>query len=376
VSSTETGPTGSIDWLLPGAACRQASTFLDAVYSQELALYPFTTHAVDGEYVSDYRTPDALRYTVNTLLGRLRAAKSGADGGVDRVALELAEFTRRYGATLGGGDRGLLLVLLTELEAAPNELGAAVAGATETLDGVGLSRLNLQDLSWLLWGASCAAESGAADAAPLATRLYEQLVRLTSAGPLARHTDVWYRRHLVSFGSTVYFLRALYEYARVFGDSDTHLRFERGVRAALSFQGALGEWPWMLSTRRGHALDVYPVYSVHQLSMAMLFLFPALDEGGIDGVAEAIGRSYRWVLGENQLGIEFGQREPFIIFRSLERQEPLPKLTRFARATVRSAFAGENAQTGRNVRVNREWRSYEAGWLLYAWSGRRDELVA
>lgn len=364
------------DWLLPAAVCREASAFLDAVYSQELALYPFTTLALNGEYVSDYRMPGALRYTLNTLLGRLRAAHSTANSGPDRVAHELAEFMRRYGSILGGGDRGLLLVLLTELETAPNELGAALADAAETLDRVGLSRLNLQDLSWLLWGASCAAESGAANAAPLAARLYAHLVRLSPAGPLARHIDVWYRRHLVSFGSTAYFLRALYEYARVFGDRDAHMRFERGIRAAISFQGALGEWPWMLSARRGHALDIYPVYTVHQLSMAMLFLFPALDERRIDGITEAIRRSYRWVLGENQLGIQFGQREPFIIFRSLERQEPLPKLTRFARATVRSPFGSASAQTARNVRVNPEWRSYEAGWLLYAWSGRPDELVA
>jgi hypothetical protein len=366
---------GSGDWLHPAAVCGQASAFLDVVYSQESALYPYTTSALDGKYISDYRMPDALRYTLNTLLGRLRAAHSTANGGVDRVAHELAEFMRRYGSNLGAGDRGLLLLLLSELEAAPNELGAALADATETLDRVGLSRLNLQDLSWLLWGASCAAESGAADAARLATRLFAHLVRLSAAGPLARHTDVWYRGHLVSFGSTAYFLRALYEYARIFGDRDAHVRFERGVRAALSFQGALGEWPWMLSVRRGHALDVYPVYSVHQLSMAMLFLFPALDEGRLDGITEAISRSYRWVLGENQLGIEFGQREPFIIFRSLERDEPLPKPTRFARATVRSAFGSLNAQMARKVRVNPEWRSYEAGWLLYVWSGRRDELV-
>src|SRR5262245_1078054 len=306
-------------WLHPAAICGHASAFLDAVYSPELALYPYTTSALDGRYVSDYRMPDALRYTLNTLLGRLSAAHATANDGVDRVAHELEEFLRRYRSTLGGGDRGLLLLLLSELEATPNELGAALADARETLDRVGLSRLNLQDLSWLLWGASRAAEAGAADAAGLATRLFAHLVRLSPVGPLARHTGGWYRGHVVSFGSTTYFLRGLYEYARVFGDRDAQVRFERGLRAALSFQGALGEWPWMVSVRRGHALDVYPVYSVHQLSMAMLFLFPALDEGRVEGVPEAISRSYRWVLGENQLGIEFGQQEPFIIFRSLER---------------------------------------------------------
>ena len=72
--------------------------------------------------------------------------------------------------------------------------------------------------------------------------------------------------------------------------------FEHGVRTALGFQGPRGEWPWLISVSRGHALDVYPVYSVHQLAMAMLFLLPALDDGAVEGdrAGDQAGASAGW----------------------------------------------------------------------------------
>jgi hypothetical protein len=81
------------------------------------------------------------------------------------------------------------------------------------------------------------------------------------------------------------------------------------------------------------------------------------------------------VAGENELGVEFGQREPFIVFRSLERAEPLPKLARVARAGANSALGRATPETpARRTRINREWRSYEGGWLLYAWADRELEI--
>ncbi len=352
------------DLLYPAALCRETSAFLDAVYSEKLALYPFTTSVVGGSYVNGYQH-GAVRYSINTLLGRLHA-------GSDRVGPELEELRRRYGATLDAGDRGLLLVLLAELGM---DLDEELAAARSSVEAVGADSLNLQDASWLVWGASRAAAAGASGADALAHTLRAAVARLEGPGALARHVHARRRADLVSFGSTVYYLRALREYAAVFDDELALSRFERGVRAALGFQGALGEWPWMISVSRAVALDVYPVYSVHQLAMAMLFLLPALDDG-IDGAADAIRGSYRWVLGENERGVVFAERDPFIVYRSLERDEALPKLRRFARASVRSVLR-RPAPVGaaRTTRINPEWRSYEGGWLLYAWADRPDALV-
>lgn len=354
-------------WLYPGALCGATSAFLDEVYSEELALYPFTTSVVDGRYVSDYRLPGALRYTINTLLGRLRA-------GSDRVEPELQRLVGRYGSRLDPGDRGLLLVLLAELG---RDLTDDLAAAKQAVAVLGVRRLNLQDLCWLVWGAARAAEAGCTGAEAFARELRTALAGLAGNGALARHVHSAARADLVSFGSTVYYLRALHEYARVFDDTDVRGAFERGVRAALGFQGRYGEWPWMISVSRAAALDVYPVYSVHQLAMAMLFLLPAFDDGVVEGVGDAIRRSYRWVLGENELSVPFGRRDPFIVFRSLERDEPLQKIVRFTRASLRSTLRlPAHGKSAGRTRINPEWRSYEGGWLLYAWGDRPDELVA
>jgi len=366
------------DWLLPSQLCKLTSEFLTEVYSEGLALYPFTTSVVEGRYVSDYRLPWALRYTINTLLGRVRAGRACTDGApsLEAVDREIAEFVGRYDSTLDAGDRGLLLVLLVEAGRL-DDLSRAIDNASESVRQTGIAALNLQDLSWLAWGAVRAAEAGATSAEPLAATLRAELVERSAPSGLAQHKPSRLRRDIVSFGGTVYYLRALHEYGRALDDAEARTRFERGVRSALGLQGARGEWPWMIGVTSGHALDVYPVYSVHQLAMAMLFLLPALDDGKVAGVAEAIERSYRWTMGANELAIPFGARHPFIVYRSIERREPAPKLSRFGRAAFRSRIGSAAPKTpARRVQINPEWRSYEGGWLLYAWADRPDALVA
>jgi hypothetical protein len=353
-------------WLQPSHLCGRTSSFLGEVYSDELALHPFTTSVVDSAYVSSYDQV-ALRYTINTLLGLQRA-------GDPSVAAKTARLRALHADTMTPGDRGLLLVLLAE--AGGEGLADELAAAREGVARAGAARLDLQELSWLLWGSCRALRAGVGDAEELLLELRAALAALEGPAALARHTHAAGRSDLVSFGSTVYYLRALHELSLALGDGKARARFDRGVQAALGFQGPNGEWPWMISVRRAQALDAYPLYSVHQLAMAMLFLLPALDDGVVGGVAESIRRSYRWVAGENELGFVFAQENPFIVFRSLERDERLPKLRRFARSTSNSVLRSSrgSVEAGR-TRINREWRSYEGGWLLYTCTGRDDALV-
>ena len=79
----------------------------------------------------------------------------------------------------------------------------------------------------------------------------------------------------------------------------------------LELQGPRGEWPWMISVRTGIPLDFYPVFGVHQDSMAMLFLLPALDDGLVD-VESAIDASLAWSLGDNELGEPMYGRDPLL----------------------------------------------------------------
>ena len=135
----------------------------------------------------------------------------------------------------------------------------------------------------------------------------------------------------VSFGSIVYFLRSMYEYGEAFGSDTARALFTGGVQQVLTIQGDDGGWPWMIDVRTGRPFDLYPIFTVHQDSMAMLFLLPAEREG-VRGASEAIKRSLEWNFGHNELGARMVLTEPYPwIYRSIERDENWTRARRFLR---------------------------------------------
>jgi hypothetical protein len=227
----------------------------------------------------------------------------------------------------------------------------------------------MQDLAWLLWGAAAASRAGVGAGTDVVRDALALMTRgLVDPGTgLPRHAASRYRRNVVSFGSIVYFLRALHEAAVTLEDERLDARFERAVSRVVGFQGPQGEWPWMIDCRRGRPFDFYPVFAVHQDSMAMLFLHPALDRG-LPDVAKAIDRSVAWDFGENELAAPMFAERPFFAYRSIERTERLPRLRRYARS--RLVARAPVAPDARSVRINDECRSYHLGWILFAWAGR------
>ena len=132
----------------------------------------------------------------------------------------------------------------------------------------------------------------------------------------------------------------------------------------------------MIDVRSGRPFDLYPIFTVHQDSMAMLFLLPA-ERQGIPGVTEAIERSFRWNFGDNELGAGMVRTEPYPwIYRSIERGERWTRARRYVRGL--GPAASRYPVPSRSVRINPECRSYHLGWVLYAWSDpiRTPPLVA
>jgi hypothetical protein len=352
-------------------------SLLASMYRPGDALFPFSTRLGARGLEHTFEHPHTIRYTINTLLGVQRAAQSGADDpflqGTDGMVDRLLEL--HLGETGNPADLGLLLLLLAEGgrdEALLSELVRRIRGTAERTPA---GSFTIQDLSWMLWGASVAARLGAPGAATLADEIFaivdESFVDRESL--LARHSLSRYRRRIVSFGGTVYFLRAAYEYAALTGESRPARLFENGVRAMLRIQGPQGEWPWMISVRTGIRLDFYPVFGVHQDSMAMLFLLPALDDGLVD-VEEAIARSLAWSLGENELREPMYGGDRFFAYRSIRREQRLFRQRRYARSLARALADRPGSLTGgKGLMVNRECRSYHLGWILFAWAGRPDQ---
>lgn len=357
--------------------CGQALEYLSYAYDARRAMFSFSTsEGRQGEMINDFAMPHSLRYTINTLLGLSEVERHrGEIGWLGDVGDRVAEFLAKHEHSIqNSGDHGLLLVLL----AAANRSHPAVDRSLCRLLRVAARpnvarRLNMQELGWMLWGATAWKERR--DGQVLAVRVFDVIRTrfVNQASGMPRHCLRPYRAHIVSFGSIVYFLRAMYEYDRAFGSEVARRLFMRCLERVLAFQLEDGAWPWMIDARSGVPIDVYPIFSVHQDSMAMLFLFPA-ESYGIRGVDARIERSFMWNLGENELGVSMLRSAPCAWFyRSIERDARWPRIRRYLR-TVGPPGRHQPARS-EGVRLNRECRSYHLGWVLYAWAGREERLA-
>jgi hypothetical protein len=331
---------------------------------------------VDDRYVSAFSEPGTLRYSINCLLGLKRAALQGVDaplvGEVDTLVERFLE--QHYHQIEGLGDLGLLLVLLSD-HFERGLASRALRRIEEATERGATNTLPLQDVCWMLWGAVALARRNV-DAQPLAQKIFRTLHRdfLYRDSLLPRHTCYPWRRNVVSFGGIVYFLRAIHEYSDFFGDEYAASLFRFAVTRVQGIQGPRGEWPWLIDVKAAVPIDVYPIYSVHQDSMAMLFLLPALDLG-VPGVRESITRSYGWILGDNEISTPMIVEGPFFRYRSLERRGGLQRPRRAMRSLPGLVNVSRRfPEGGSKVRVNEECRSYEMGWILFAWAGRSETL--
>jgi hypothetical protein len=355
----------------------RSAAFLLEAYSPERALFPFSSSVgPDGRYVHDYGSR-ALRYTINSFLGLQEASRAGI--GPDEAWVEGAidDFlAKRLDDVSSPADLGLLLVLLRERPDHPAAAAAVLRLSRLVGSGPG-SRLPVQTLAWMQWGLDSCASAGSTAAARVSDRLFATILDdyVHEGTLLPRHSSSFYRRNVVSFGAIVYFLRAVHEHARRTGDATARALFRSGVARMIEEQGPQGEWPWLYSVATGRAAELYPVYAVHQDSMAMLFLLPALDQG-VPGVRAAMERSLAWAFGANELRRPMYVDEPYRAFRSITRTDRYPRAGRYVRA-VRGIAFGRTARParGRGVRVNEECRSYHPGWILYAWASRPELFV-
>ena len=350
--------------------------FLEAAWDERRALFSYSTSLVGDSYVQDFEHPAAVRYTVNSLLGLQRASTyDAADPFLAATDSLLERFLSVHGAKLPNfGDSGLLAAVLAER----NDVDGAEEQVKRLADLGGHEGRGavLQELAWAVWGLCAAARIQTPGAEEQAHALFRTLCRdfREPASSLARHSVNPLRRHVVSFGATTYFLRALHEYAVTFDDDEAGALFRRGVERTLALQGPQGQWPWMIGVASAKPIDPYPVFSVHQDSMSMLFLLPALDRG-IEGVERAIELSLAWLTGKNELGLPIVVPQPFFVFRSFERRARFHKPDRYARTLWQTLLGTSSDYLGpEKLRVNRECRSYHLGWMLFVWSGRTDGL--
>jgi len=345
---------------------------LEKMYDGDRGVFSSSSRLYEGRLVNDFSTGSSIRYSIIVLAGLQQVEKST---GVDvRFDAKVERFLSKNWRAIGDvGDRGLLLAVLSRaghghVDHLLDDLEAL------SKDGARLRQLDVQQLSWVLLGLVSVAELGSDRATRAARRVFAvyQNYFLNHDTLLPYHVLTRWRSRFVSFGAICYFLHSWHEYARVTGDESAATVFREAARRVILGQGPRGEWAWFYDAETGTIADWYQVYSVHQASMAPLWLLPAHD-AGVPGAERAIIDGFRWLAGVNELDIPMISTQPFYCYRSLRRREFSDKAIRAFRALIAVA-RHRDAPFARptRVEVNRECRSYELGWLLFVWAGRSD----
>jgi hypothetical protein len=324
----------------------------------------FARQIRDGVWAPTLGT-ESITSSAICLIGLSRAGIPPSAVGVDPVGLCYQIATRVREEAYPGG-LGLMLWANSAVRAAPPVTLLAEAGFDPATLELVIPQLTTMEVAWLVSGLLHA------DIPPLrpacAAALRELESRLDRGTLIFRHASAaapWAHRmraHIANFADQVYPLQALAFAAIALGDDARRLLADRCGARLVAAQGPLGQWWWHHNARTGRVAEGYPVYSVHQHSMAPMALRALAVSGGRNHAAAAAS-SRAW-LQANELCLDMVEPTSGIIWRSVEREEgAVAHRLRHARMLL-----GRPAQKPAEprFRLNREIRPYEWGWLLYA----------
>ncbi|MGG5809419.1 hypothetical protein [Falsiroseomonas sp. CW058] len=324
----------------------------------------FARQIRDGAWAPVLGT-EAITSTAICLIGLDRAGIP-----VEPVAGPAADLLRRAArqAREQAYPGGLGLVLwagAATRAAAPLDL-LAEAGLDPASLEAAIPAITTMEVAWLVSGLLHADHPALANATAAALRELQGrqgpslAFRHASAAAPLRHRV---RARVANFADQVYPLQALAFAAIAQGDASWLKLAERAAGHLVGRQGPLGQWWWHHDALTGRVVEPFPVYSVHQHSMAPMALRALSLAGGTDH-AEAVRRSRAW-LSRNELGIPMEDPATGIVWRSIERAEAGPaRLLR--RGRIALARPADVAAAPPALVLNREMRPYEWGWLLYA----------
>jgi hypothetical protein len=342
---------------------------LERMYMPSAGVFSASHRMLEGTMVNIYDRDTSYKYTMNTLMGlfKARVARSEAFLDIDSVYRGLAGRVGEQ-ATSAENIAGTVWAGRTIGVEVPEEAVSLFDGILNRMDKYPDS--SAQGLAWTMAACvACGAEYRNRALALLrcATERY-----IHPGSMLVRHTPSGFRKDWASFAASCYMAYSLLLLARETGNQEAR-RIGLGIaRALVKLQGSQGQWAWFYHVPSGRVVDYYPVYSVHQHAMAPLFLLEVIDQGYAE-FREPLLKGFRWILGHNEMQTSLVDRDRRIIWRSAVRREPLARMSRFARTVgVTYASLRPGILDTDGLQINRECRSYELGWALWAFAGRRD----
>ena len=331
------------------------------------------------EVVAGDRAPrgENLRYSLMSLLGLLKAERTGYAHGYDLDRILVALDKRVDDPALRPGDYGLYLwvdalcgrtneaVLLERLEGALSR-------------GGGLARREGMEAGWIVTGLAhqVAAGSNGSTRPMLEDALDHLIARQDPRSGLFRHSgDGSFRSRFPNFATQIYAVLALATVAKLGlpGGDRAAEAARRASERLQELQMRDGGWPWLYDVESGHVVERYEVYTVHQDAMAPMGLLQLAEATGERAHADAAVRGLQWIHGRNELGLSMLDSRDTILYRSIRRRRPWDRLLLYANtASAKVTGAGRVAPSGGPLELNRTDRPYHLGWVLEAWCGREN----
>jgi hypothetical protein len=343
---------------------------LEPMYDSDKKLFCFRLQQTSQGLV---REGISQRYTIMTLLGLLRAESAGFQSTIS-VPNTLNCLLNDTAWLDNIGDLGLLLwacALSSKEDLARFYAIFNLERALERYPDV-RNRLTME-LSWFLTGLAHA--NGVIRQQPSClARLAHETYGLVRANQgeygIFGHMDRWssllgiVRGRVGSFADQVYPIYAMAHFARVYEIEEARREALRCASAICRLQGPLGQWWWHYDSVTGDIIERYPVYSVHQHGMAPMALL-ALGSTGEGDFDEHIQKGLKWIGGTNELQLGLEDKSSSIIWRSIHQPRLRSYCARLCTLLQRECSVG-------SLRVLRECRPYELGWLLYAFASQVD----
>jgi hypothetical protein len=340
---------------------------LERMYCPKTQLFSSSYRLAGGGMKNLYEPGAQAKYTLNCLMGLHRAEKAG-------YAL-FCEVPRAYASVVESaeehmGDAENMAAALWAADAIGVEpLSGHVDWVQSFVESASRPALTAQALAWLILASAGSTSATRRQLPALIDLALQRYVHPRTF--LVRHVPDGLRSSMASFAASCYTAYALLSVAARNGDRRAHRVGLEIARRLVRLQGPRGQWAWFYHVPRGMVLDYYPVYAVHQHSMAPLFLLAGLDAGERD-FREPLKKGFAWILGSNEVGQGMVDKERGVIWRSVERSGAFGRVARGLSAVWPARGPARTAARPRNLRLNTECRSYELGWGLWAFAGRED----
>jgi hypothetical protein len=243
---------------------------------------------------------------------------------------------------------------------------------------------NAVELAWIVQAGTAALSKRNALAPYIEPVLNEARTRLVSLfrpqqNLFQRHNRSGFKeiisRRIACFADQVYPILALSNYGLLFNDKQSVELAAKTTEQICRLQGPLGQWWWHYDTANGKVCEGYPVFSVHQDSMAPMAIM-ASDRVTSRNHTKEIEAGLRWSFGNNELNQNLLLAEHGIIWRDIEKREPAKVSRAFRALLCVSGLRSLHSLADKcfiGFCINYECRPYHLGWILYAWANHLPE---